>query len=67
MIELNGAEVLLITIAMFAGLIKLCMVFNESRVRRYEFCHGVIIIERDVMEFHEQQENHDALGEVSNS
>lgn len=67
MIELNGAELLLIIIAGFAGLIKMCMVWNESRVKRYSFCHDLIVIERDVMEFHEQQENHDTLRDVGNS
>lgn len=63
-IELDGAELLLIIIAVFGGLIKLCMVFNESRIAEYDLCNGLIMIRRDPLDLAELQENHDAMENI---
>lgn len=65
--DISGTEILLIVIAIFAGIIKLRMVQNESRATRYDFCNGIIVIEREVMNMEEQLENHDAIDNVSSS
>lgn len=63
-VQLNGAEILLMIIAIFGGLIKLCMVANESRIAEYDLCNGLIQIRRDPLNLEELQENHDAMGEI---
>ena len=61
---LTGSDILLITIAVFAGFIKLCMVCNESRISEYNLCHGLLEIRRSPMDIEQIAENHDALNEV---
>ena len=62
--QLDGGDLLLLTIATFAGIIKLCMVFNESRIQEYRLCNGLIQITRDPMNIDELEANHDAMSEV---
>ena len=62
--QLDGGDLLLLTIATFAGIIKLCMVFNESRISEYRLCNGLIQITRDPMNIDELEANHDAMSEV---
>ena len=61
---LSGSDILLITIAVFAGIIKLCMVCNESRISEYRLCNELIHIKRTPMDIDEMEANHDALSEV---
>ena len=61
---LTGSDLLLITIAVFAGLIKLYMVCNESRITEYHICYGLIDVKRSPMDIEQSAENHDALSQV---
>jgi len=63
MCNLSGFEIVLISLICAGFIIKLRMIMNESRTNRFEFCHGCIVVEREIMDLEEQQENHDAMQE----
>ena len=62
--QLTGSEILLIVIAIMAGLVKVCLVCNESRTNEIDCCDGLIQLKRDPYDLEQLEENHDAMNNV---